>query len=77
MNALLALVLLLQGLLHVKVQLTLSLDALLLNVTDNAGVHRGLFGFLLKVYEYNYAGGEEGCGGEGEFRCGRHDVFVI
>lgn len=36
----------------------------------------GLFGFLLKVYEYNYAGGEEGCGGEGEFRCGRHGIFI-
>jgi hypothetical protein len=35
----------------------------------------GLFGFLLKVHEYNYAGGKEGCGGEGEFRCGRHDVL--
>ncbi len=35
----------------------------------------GLFGLLLKVYEYNYAGGEEGCSGEGEFRCGRHDVL--
>lgn len=39
MNVLLALVLFLEGALHVKVELALSLDALLLHVADDAGVH--------------------------------------